>query len=69
MQEVSQRRFEESYGFAVLLCYSETNGLRATATPTSVPSVNFANYNVYQRLRQLSLSPWLLMQAGVTSGA
>jgi hypothetical protein len=41
----------------------------STATPTSVPSVNFANYNVYQRLRQLSLSPWLLMQAGVTSGA
>jgi hypothetical protein len=29
----------------------------------------FRKFSVYQQLRQLSLSPWLLMQAGVTSGA
>lgn len=35
--------------------------------PQSVPSP-FPNYDVYQRLRQLSVPPRLLKQAGVTSG-
>ena len=48
VQEVSQQRFEESYGFAVCCVTAKPmNCARAhsTATPTSVPSVNFANYN------------------------
>ena len=47
MQEVSQQRFEESYGFAVLLCYSETNGLRACAFN------GHAYLSSFRQLRQL----------------
>ena len=47
MQEVSQQRFEESYGFAVLLCYSETNGLRACAFN------GHAYLSPFRQLRQL----------------
>ena len=49
MQEVSQQRFEESYGFAVLLCYSETNGLRACAFN------GHAYLSSFRQLRQLQV--------------